>query len=226
MGLFGLRPKRTHYAKRAHLRHLFARKGDFICSYHGPTRTPTDCVTQPSMYLFSDPADPHHRYIDSWSADTGVSSYEGFINESFNDDQINCTIKWPPDRPTTGVYAKRDILLNEELLTEYGKPQWVYTIHFFSHQLSTQTIREATKRYNITKEDRLALHLAALMRQTSPPTPISPTPLNNPHQSPTHQPTNPITPHTTTLITSPAPHRTQQSPTRPLCTSTTPPQPS
>ena len=65
MGLYKLRPKRPQYAKCAHLHHLFARKGDFICSYHGPTRTPTECVTQPSMYLFSDPADPHHRYIDS-----------------------------------------------------------------------------------------------------------------------------------------------------------------
>ena len=71
MGLFGIRPKHPQYTKRAHLRHLFARQGDFICSYQGPIRTPTECVTQPSMYLFSDPADPQHRYIDSWSADTG-----------------------------------------------------------------------------------------------------------------------------------------------------------
>jgi hypothetical protein len=93
MGLFGIRPKRPHYAQRAHLCHLFARAGDFICSYHGPIRTPKECVTQPSMYLFSDPTDPRQRYIDSWSADTGVTSYGGFINESFNDERINCTIK-------------------------------------------------------------------------------------------------------------------------------------
>ena len=44
-GLFEIRPKRTLYAKRTYLRHLFASKGDFICSYHGPIRTPTECVT-------------------------------------------------------------------------------------------------------------------------------------------------------------------------------------
>jgi hypothetical protein len=74
-------------------RHLFARKGDFICSYHGLICSPVECVTQPFTYLFSDPTDRQHRYIDSWTTDAGDTSYGGFINESFNDDEINCTIK-------------------------------------------------------------------------------------------------------------------------------------
>ena len=168
MGLFGIRHKRSTYAKLKQFRHLFARKGDFICSYHGPIRSPAECVTQPSMYLFSDPMDQQHRYIDSWTPDAGVTSYGGFVNESFNDDEINCTIKWPPGCPTAGIYAKRDILLNAELLTGYGKPQWVYTINFFSHLLSERTIQEATARYSITDADQLDPHLSSFITANSP----------------------------------------------------------
>jgi hypothetical protein len=58
--------------------------------------------------------------------------------------------------PTAGIYAKRDIILNEELLTGYGKPQWIYAIHFFSHLLSQRTIRETKVRYHISNKDTLA----------------------------------------------------------------------
>ena len=135
-----IRPKKSSYANSKQHRHLFARKGDYICSYYGPIRSSAECVSQPSMYLFSDPLDPHHRYIDSWDPTTGVTSYGGLVNESFLDEQINCTIKWPSGQPTAGIYAKRDIILNEKLLTGYGKPQWIYAIHFFSHLLSPRTI--------------------------------------------------------------------------------------
>ena len=46
------------YSKLAKYRHLFARKGDYICPYNGPLRSPEDCTSTPSMYLFSDPSDP------------------------------------------------------------------------------------------------------------------------------------------------------------------------
>ena len=168
LGLFGIRPKKSSYAKLKHPRHLFARKGDYICSYHGLIRSVAECVSQPSMYLFSDPTDPLHRYIDSWDPNSGVTSYGGLVNESFQDEQINCTIKWPPGHPTAGIYAKRDIILHEELLTGYGKPQWIYAIYFFSHLLSPRTIQEATVRYRITNKDTLAPQFAAHI--TSPPT--------------------------------------------------------
>ena len=113
------------------------------------------------MYLFSDPTDPHHRYIDSWVPSTGVTSYGGLVNKSFHDEDINCTIKRPPGKPTAGIYAKRDISINEELLTGYGKPQWIYAIHFFLHLLSHKTIQEATARYSITNKDTMAPQLAA-----------------------------------------------------------------
>ena len=105
LGLFGIRPKKSSYANSKQHRHLFAKKGDYICSYHGPIRTSAECISQPSMYLFSDPTDPHHRYIDSWDPSTGVTSYGGLVNESFHDEDINCTIKWPPGKPTAGIYA-------------------------------------------------------------------------------------------------------------------------
>ena len=92
------------------------------------------------MYLFSDPSDPLGRYIYSWSPESGVTSYGGYVNKHFQDEAINCTIKWVPGQPTAGIYAKRDICLNEELFTGYGKPQWIYTLKFFAHMLSPRTI--------------------------------------------------------------------------------------
>ena len=124
------------------------------------------------MYLFSDPDDPQHRYIDSWDPTLGVLSYGGYLNESFNDDDINCTIKLKPNQPHPGVYAKRDIYLHEELFTGYGRPQWIYTLFFFPNHLSPQTLQSLRQRYqlptNITAdmvdliqpEDLPLLHLA------------------------------------------------------------------
>ena len=122
-GLFGIRPKKTHYAHRANCRNIFAKAGDYICAYTGTTRIRQDCISNPSMYLFADPDDPQQRYIDSWDPTRGVLSYGGYLNETFEDDDINCTIKFKPNQPHPGVYAKRDIYLNEELFTGYGKPQ-------------------------------------------------------------------------------------------------------
>jgi hypothetical protein len=51
------------------------------------------------MYLFLDPMDPQQRYIDCWDPASGVTSYGGLVNESFHDEQINCTIKWTPGHP-------------------------------------------------------------------------------------------------------------------------------
>jgi hypothetical protein len=58
------------------------------------------------MDLFANPADPLGRYIDSWTPATGVTSYGGYVNEHFQDDAINCTIKWIHGQPTAGIYAK------------------------------------------------------------------------------------------------------------------------
>jgi hypothetical protein len=193
MGLFGLQPKRSHYAKHAKYRKLFARKGDYICSYHGPLKTPAECITHPSMYIFTDPSDPLGRYIDSWTPETGVTSYGGYVNEHFQDEQVNCTIKWTPQQSTAGIYAKRDIYLNEELFTGYGKPQWVYTIKFFAHLLSPNTIREAIKRYNILPSDQLDPCLASLITtQQPPPLPQSSTAQLPTEQTPTAAPIMPV----------------------------------
>ena len=59
------------------------------------------------MYLFSDPSNPLGRYIDSWTSESGVTSYGGYVNEHFQDKAINCTIKWAPGQPTAGIYAKQ-----------------------------------------------------------------------------------------------------------------------
>ena len=91
------------------------------------------------------------------------------MNEHFQNDQVNCTIKWTPQQSTAGIYAKRDIYLNEELFTGYGKPQWVCTIKFFAHLLSPNTIQEAIKRYNILPSDQLDPCLASLTTNQQPP---------------------------------------------------------
>jgi hypothetical protein len=101
------------------------------------------------MYLFSDPDDPQHRYFDSWDPTLGVLSYGGYLNESFQDDNINCTIKLKPNQPHPGVYAKRDIYLHEELFTGYGRPQWIYTLFFFPNHLSPQTLQSLNQRYHL-----------------------------------------------------------------------------
>jgi hypothetical protein len=170
------------------------------------------------MYLFSDPLDPLHRYIDSWTPESGVTSYEGYVNEHFHDEAISCSIKWAPGHPSAGIYAKRDILLNEELFTGYGKPQWIYTLKFFSHILSPRTLQDATIRYNILSTDQLTPCLSSFISSpTSPgllqkpampdtatdptshdsnpqPQPWTPT---TPPQVPQEPPTSPTFPHGT-----------------------------
>jgi hypothetical protein len=133
------------------------------------------------MYIFSDPSDPLGRYIDSWTPDTGVTSYGGYVNEHFQDERINCTIKWNPKHSSAGIYAKRDIYLNEELFTGYGKPQWIYTLKFFRHLLSPCTIKGATLRYNILPTDQLAPCFTILEPTSQQPTSLPAT--TNPTQS-------------------------------------------
>jgi hypothetical protein len=179
------------------------------------------------MYLFSDPLDPQQRYIDSWNPTTGVTSYGGLVNESFQDEQINCTIKWSPGRPTAGIYAKRDILLNEELLTGYGKPQWIYAIHFFPHILSQHTIQEAKARYHITNQDTLAPQFAQHITQPSStaqdpqPHPAPDEPTKEPistlaQQLPTTANNTPTPPTSLDAITPSAAHTNQHRQQQPI----------
>ena len=112
------------------------------------------------MYLFSDPSDPLGRYIDSWSPESGVTSHGGYVNKHFQDEAINCTIMWDPGQPTAGIYAKRDICLNEELFAGYGNPQRIYTLKIFTRMLSPRTIQDAITRYSILPTDQLAPCLA------------------------------------------------------------------
>ena len=134
------------------------------------------------MYLFSDPDDPQQRYIDSWDPTLGVLSYGGYLNETFQDDDIKCAIKLKPNQSQPGVYAKRDIYLYEELFTGYGRPQRLYTLFFFPNHLSPQTLQALRQRYqlptNITAEmvriiqpeDLPLLHPAAPLPPTPDPT--------------------------------------------------------
>ena len=204
LGLFGITPKRNSYTRISKFKHLFARKGDYICAYDGPLRSPTECISQPSMYLFSDPSDPLGRYVDSWTPEAGVTSYGGYVNEHFQDEAINCTIKWAPGQPTAGIYAKRDIRLNEELFTGYGKPQWIYTLRFFANILSPRTIQDAITRYHILPTDQLAPCLANQPNQPvlSPPQPHMPaTPTPNKTQA--HESAPPLDDPSPTSTTSP-----------------------
>jgi hypothetical protein len=112
--------------------------------------------------------------------------------------------------------------LNEELLTGYGKPQWIYAIHFFSHLLSPKTIQEAKTRYRITNRDTLAQHLA--VHTNGQPTPLDAT---NNHQrgpsppSPTKISTSPTLDPTITLNH----HQAPTAPNNPSSTDSQPPTP-
>ena len=138
------------------------------------------------------PPTPLGRYVDSWTPETGVTSYGGYVNEHFQDEAINCTIKWAPEQLTAGIYAKRDIRLNEELFTGYGKPQWIYTLRFFAHTLSPRTIQDAITRYNILPTDRLAPCLAT-QSDLSPSQPPPHSPTLAPNMADAHGPAPPTT---------------------------------
>ena len=109
------------------------------------------------MYLFSDPDDPSIGTSTAGTPPLVSLAMVGYLNETFNDDDINCTIKLRPNQPQPGVYAKRDIYLHEELFTGYGKPQWIYTLFFFPHHLSLQTLQALRQRY------QLPIHITAEM---------------------------------------------------------------
>ena len=116
--------------------------------------------------------------------------------------------------PTAGIYAKRDIILNEELLTGYGKPQWIYAIHFFSHLLSQRTIRETKVRYHISNKDTLAPQFAAYIT-TQPST----TGISNQHH---RDPRFPSDPANSTMDPTSASNK-QQDTTVPITPSSTAP---
>ena len=101
-GLFAIRPKKAQYANKTKYRNIFAKAGDYICAYNGTNLTRQDCITTPSLYLFADPDDPQQRYIDSWDPARGVLSYGGYLNETFEDEDINCTIKFKPHQAHPG----------------------------------------------------------------------------------------------------------------------------
>ena len=50
--------------------------------------------------------------------------YGKYLNDMWNAHGNNCELKWNPATGKVEVYALRDILLNEELGTDYGAPFW------------------------------------------------------------------------------------------------------
>jgi hypothetical protein len=54
--------------------------------------------------------------------------YGKYLNDMWNTHGNNCELKWNPATGRVEVYALRDILLNEELGTDYGAPFW-YQAH-------------------------------------------------------------------------------------------------
>ena len=99
--------------------------------------------------------------------------------------------------PHSRHLCQKDILLNEKLLTGYGKPQWIYAIHFFPHLLSHHTIKEAKARYHITNQDTLAPQFAQYITQQSSATDQDP----QPHPAPDESTREPISTPTQQLST-------------------------
>jgi hypothetical protein len=153
------------------------------------------------MYLFPDPDDHQQRFIDYWNPTLGVLSYEGYLNETFNDEDINSTIKFKLNQTQPGVYAKRDIYLHEELFTEYGKPQWIYTL-FFPNHLSSQTLQAIRQRYQLLPT--ITADMDHIIRPSDLPIPHPSTPLNPAPDPPDHQNMTETTPYPPSH--SPPPH--------------------
>ena len=60
--------------------------------------------------LYFDAANAHH--------------YGKYLNDMWNAHGNNCELKWNPATGRVEVYALHDILLNEELGTDYSAPFW------------------------------------------------------------------------------------------------------
>ena len=63
-------------------------------------------------------------YFDAANA----AHYGKYLNDMWSAHGNNCELKWNPATGRVEVYALRDILLNEELGTDYGAPFW-YQAH-------------------------------------------------------------------------------------------------
>ena len=121
-GLYGIRPHPEA--------HLFAKKGQFICIYATQQHqiTATQARSSQSRYMWSTNATNRQNrkalYFDAAKA----HHYGKYLNDMWNAHGNNCELKWNPATGKVEVYALRDILLNEELGTDYGAPFW-YQAH-------------------------------------------------------------------------------------------------
>ena len=176
-GLYGIRPHPDSV-------HLFAKKGQFICTYATQRhQIPAQLArASQSRYLWSTNASNKHNtkalYVDAENA----PHYGKYINDMWNTHANNCELRWNPATGKVEVYALRDILLNEELGTDYGAPFWYQAHNGLTTRAQAYKVQD---HYNRSK-----LPWFADQRQSSePPTSTS----HNPAQTIPPTPSPPTT---------------------------------
>ena len=118
-GLFGIRPLQE-------APHLFAKQGQFICTYATQRHQISALAahSSSSRYLWSTNTGRRRKsralYFDAYAA----PHYGKFINDKWHKHANNCEFRWNPATGRVEVYALRDILLNEELGSDYDAPFW------------------------------------------------------------------------------------------------------
>ena len=116
-GLYGVRP-------HPDAAHLFAKKGQFICTYATQKHQITAQLarTSQSRYMWSTNATNRHNRKALYFDAANAPHYGKYLNDMWTTHGSNCELKWDPATGRVEVYALRDILLNEELGTDYGAP--------------------------------------------------------------------------------------------------------
>ena len=118
-GLYGIRPLPD-------APHLFARKGQCICTYATQAHQVSAATAKAShsRYMWSTNTqtkfNPHALYYDARTA----PHYGKYLNDLWDPIANNCELRRNPTTGRVEVYATQDIPLNTELGTAYAAPFW------------------------------------------------------------------------------------------------------
>ena len=105
--------------------------------------------TSSSRYLWS--TNTGHRrksralYFDAYAA----PHYGKFINDKWNKHANNCEFRWNPATGRVEIYALRDILLNEELGSDYDAPFWYQRNNGLSTIAQTQQVQSYYQQHKL-----------------------------------------------------------------------------
>ena len=175
-GLYGIRPLTDSP-------HLFAKKGQFICTYATQKHqiTANAAKASNSRYMWSTNRSTKYNSKALYFDAAAAPHYGKYLNDLWNSHANNCELRWNPATGRVEVYALRDILLNEELGLDYGAPFW-YQAH------NGLTSREQANQVRTHYGRSTLPWFAKLPKAPAPPPKLSPSPPTTPPRSPTVAP--------------------------------------